>query len=283
MSAHPIGKDAKKRKRTEENDHKSKKIKKTKTKSVKQASSPSQVSATLDKDNVISSKPFVPSDAPLPPLNPAPNPLPAPGVTTQEPKAPANENTRVDANSTSGHKTRFIAFIGNLPFTTTTEIVAKHFSKIKPTSIRHLSPKPNDPLPKGHRSKDPKPTSKGFAFLEFDNYDRMRSCLKLYHHSTFDDGISKARKINVELTAGGGGRGEGRKEKLKAKNTKLQEQRQRRAKQEEQEGKRKPRSSKKKDDAPAGDSKDVEKTAEVTDAAASQGEIHPSRMAQIRV
>lgn len=28
----------------------------------------------------------------------------------------------------------------------------------------------------------------------------MQTCLKLYHHSSFDDGKSPARKINVELT-----------------------------------------------------------------------------------
>lgn len=36
--------------------------------------------------------------------------------------------------------------------------------------------------------------------MDFDNYDRMKTCLKLYHHSNFDDGVSSARKINVELT-----------------------------------------------------------------------------------
>ena len=36
--------------------------------------------------------------------------------------------------------------------------------------------------------------------MDFDNYDRMKTCLKLYHHSSFDDGVSSARKINVELT-----------------------------------------------------------------------------------
>lgn len=36
--------------------------------------------------------------------------------------------------------------------------------------------------------------------MDFDHYDRMKTCLKLYHHSNFDDGVSSARKINVELT-----------------------------------------------------------------------------------
>jgi hypothetical protein len=28
----------------------------------------------------------------------------------------------------------------------------------------------------------------------------MKTCLKLFHHSMFDDGLSAPRKINVELT-----------------------------------------------------------------------------------
>lgn len=40
---------------------------------------------------------------------------------------------------------------------------------------------------------------KGFAFVEFDRFDRMETCLKLYQHSVFPDG-KKGRKINVELT-----------------------------------------------------------------------------------
>jgi nucleolar protein 6 len=48
--------------------------------------------------------------------------------------------------------------------------------------------------------KDDPTKSKGYAFLEFDGYDHMKTCLKLFHHSMFDDGISLARKISVELT-----------------------------------------------------------------------------------
>lgn len=46
-----------------------------------------------------------------------------------------------------------------------------------------------------------KPTKcRGFGFIEFDHYDRMKTCLKLYHHSMFDDGKYPPRRINVELT-----------------------------------------------------------------------------------
>jgi len=41
---------------------------------------------------------------------------------------------------------------------------------------------------------------KGFAFAEFARYDRMELCLSTFHHSTFADGKSEPRKINMELT-----------------------------------------------------------------------------------
>ncbi|KAI9655844.1 MAG: hypothetical protein M1821_005279 [Bathelium mastoideum] len=142
-------------------------------------------------------------------------------------------------------KNRFIVFVGNLPFTTSTPALTAHFAKIAPTAVRHITEKGSD-------------RSKGFAFLEFDNYDRMKTCLKLYHHSWFpadaaaekeggedrggggeDGGGAKGkkgkkkkkggkeapRKINVELTTGGGGNSELRKERLHEKNAKLTLQR----------------------------------------------------------
>lgn len=114
----------------------------------------------------------------------------------------ADETEQIQDKSAAPKAQRFIVFIGmsfsygfvtplsllgNLPFTATTESIQAHFVKIKPKSVRHLTQKGTE-------------KSKGFAFLEFDAYDRMRTCLKLYHHSLFDDGKSGARKINVELT-----------------------------------------------------------------------------------
>jgi len=63
--------------------------------------------------------------------------------------------------------------------------------------------------------------------LEFARYDKMELCLTKFHHSMFNDGKSEARKINVELTAGGGGKSKVRREKLLMKNEKLNEERQR--------------------------------------------------------
>ncbi|KEQ66652.1 uncharacterized protein M437DRAFT_13879, partial [Aureobasidium melanogenum CBS 110374] len=124
------------------------------------------------------------------------------------------------ADAAAAKNQRFIVFIGNLPFTATTEQITEHFASIQPQSVRHSTEKGTG-------------KSKGFAFLEFANYDRMKTCLKLYHHSMFDSGVGGERgkrRINVELTAGGGGSKSGaRKEKLKEKNVRLNEQRQRRA------------------------------------------------------
>jgi len=61
----------------------------------------------------------------------------------------------------------------------------------------------------------------------------MKTCLKLFHHSMFDDGLSAPRKINVELTAGGGGNTKDRRAKIEGKNQKLNEERFRRIQEEE--------------------------------------------------
>ncbi|KAI4172726.1 MAG: hypothetical protein LQ346_008539, partial [Caloplaca aetnensis] len=111
---------------------------------------------------------------------------------------------------------RFVVFIGNLPYTATDESIQRHFACLKPTSIRHRYEKNNG-------------KSRGFAFLEFHNYDHMKTCLRKFHHSAFDDGISPARNLNVELTAGGGGcKSKDRRTRLKAKNEKLRQERERR-------------------------------------------------------
>ncbi|KAF7623226.1 hypothetical protein AFLA_010530 [Aspergillus flavus NRRL3357] len=122
---------------------------------------------------------------------------------------------------------RFICFVGNLPYSANHESLSAHFEKIAPVSVRVATQKE-------------KPTKcRGFGFIEFDNYDRMKTCLKLYHHSMFDDKKYPPRRINVELTAGGGGNNENRKAKIEAKNKKLFEERQRNAKSIHQEKERK--------------------------------------------
>lgn len=97
----------------------------------------------------------------------------------------------------------------------------KHFTSVQPKEVRVLTEKSQ-------------PTKcKGAAFVEFAGYDHMKTCLKLFHHSTFDDGKSAQRRINVELTAGGGGNTKERKTKIESKNLKLNEERARKTQEEE--------------------------------------------------
>jgi nucleolar protein 6 len=169
---------------------------------------------------------------------------------------------------------RFILFVGNLPYTATMAQIESHFAKLAPTSIRHRTDKATG-------------RSKGFAFLEFAGYDKMKTCLKLYHHSIFDpegskdhpdearkDGKQKGRRINVELTVGGGGgRSEKRKEKIKGKNRKLEEERDRRRIKELQDTEE----AKKKRKTPATDANatlQIEKENYM-------GDVHPSRRSRV--
>ncbi|KAB8356539.1 hypothetical protein FH972_024122 [Carpinus fangiana] len=164
-------------------------------------------------------------------------------------------------------KNRFIVFIGNLPYTTTDEALATHFASVKPAAIRHIT-KPGSSNTNGF------PESKGYAFVEFEDYDRLKTCLKSFHRSEFTCG-GKMRQMNVELTAGGGGKGEARKEKTRAKNEKLGEERKRRMIEEAKKKAEKLESSKEEDAAAA------------PAAAANgwghedRGGMHPARMAMM--
>ncbi|APA07273.1 hypothetical protein sscle_02g020430 [Sclerotinia sclerotiorum 1980 UF-70] len=138
-------------------------------------------------------------------------------TTAEKKRVKSKKQGGVSGANTESKAARFIVFIGNLPFTATTASIKNHFAAVKPASVRHLTEKGN-------------PTkSRGCAFLEFEGYDYMKTCLKQFHQSTFNDGISAPRKINVELTAGGGGNTKDRRSKIKGKNEKLNEQRVRQA------------------------------------------------------
>ena len=177
------------------------------------------------------------------------------------------ENTEAEESSKQDQQAKFIVFVGNLPYSTTTEQIQVHFAKLAPFKVRHGTDK--------HTGKP-----KGFAFLEFEHYDRMKTCLKLYHHSMFDpdnpeqDGqqvheerrqmTRRGRRINVELTAGGGGKSKQRSEKIKTKNQRLGEQRERRLLKEKAE---KTKTAHERRDNPATG----------VNADAGDGDIHPSR------
>ncbi|CAO0802988.1 unnamed protein product [Mucor circinelloides] len=130
--------------------------------------------------------------------------VPAEG-STDEPHKKKNRRSKKSSNMEGS---RYIVFVGNLPYTTTKEDLEKHFESaggIK--SVRLLTDKATG-----------KP--KGFAFMEFENSKDLNKALA-FHHTFF-----KKRQINVELTAGGGGsKSDARKEKLKIKNERLAEER----------------------------------------------------------
>jgi len=175
-------------------------------------------------------------------------------------------------------KQRFIVFIGNLPYTATTPAIQSHFSKLKPFTVRHQTDKETG-------------RSRGFAFLEFEGYDKMKTCLRLFHHSLFHASAgqppsghekgkrSQARKINVELTAGGGGgKSATRKERIKEKNEKLEGERERARVHKEKEEAASMRKQKRK----AGDMTGANAT-QVTDEAAGNENIHPSRRKRVEM
>ncbi|EXJ73057.1 uncharacterized protein A1O5_04206 [Cladophialophora psammophila CBS 110553] len=209
------------------------------------------------------------------------------GKTGEKTKKPRTQ--RDDGEKKTTTPTRFIVFVGNLPFETTPEQIKKHFSKIAPTSVRLSTDKKTG-------------KSKGFAFVEFDNYDKMKTCLKLYHHSMFEpdgkergtDGIDgernegeqspqrqakkgKGRRINVELTAGGGGKkSKDRQAKIKTRNEKLKEERERRRIKEKAE--REKAGLKKKGPPETGANAIAVADSEVKD---DRRDIHPSRLSRV--
>lgn len=190
-------------------------------------------------------------------------------------KSASDEN---DGGKDSKSESRFVVFVGNLPFDATLAQVEQHFCKLAPSSIRFSTDKATG---KG----------KGFAFVEFDAFDKMETCLKLYHHSIFGAGVAddhaktqdeargkktKGRRINVELTAGGGGKkSQSRITKIQAKNQKLEEERARRrlkAKSDHD------KAAAKKSETPATGANASEGSQKPKD---DRGAIHPSRLSRV--
>ncbi|EST06647.1 RNA recognition motif domain protein [Kalmanozyma brasiliensis GHG001] len=148
----------------------------------------------------------------------------------------AAEETVSSAPSTSeptAKNNKYILFIGNMAFSTTSEYISKHFGqacgetptvrlltrKADPNALASLPASKRKSIAKGKALDPTKPQSKGCAFVEFQTSEALRKALK-FHHT-----LLEGRKINVELTAGGGGKGEARQEKIKAKNAGLEKER----------------------------------------------------------
>ena len=91
------------------------------------------------------------------------------------------------------NKNRFILFIGNLPYSATSEDVEKHFLSFKPMRVRLVSKKPSEDWQE--------PASKGCAFVEVDDAKRMQACLLKMHHTVLTSSLDgEKRKINVEVS-----------------------------------------------------------------------------------
>ncbi|XP_072173754.1 uncharacterized protein [Diadema setosum] len=97
----------------------------------------------------------------------------------------------------------YVLFVGQIPYTATTEDITKHFSKAGDLKSVRLAT---------HKDTG---KSRGFAYVEFKNNKAYMNGLKMH--------LSKiqGRPINVEITSPGRGSSTYRKEILKAKNKEM--------------------------------------------------------------
>ncbi|PLW18893.1 hypothetical protein PCANC_06867 [Puccinia coronata f. sp. avenae] len=126
---------------------------------------------------------------------------------------------------------KLILFIGNLPFDISVERLKSFFSE-------HCGEEPSVRLmtSKTSATSNEKPTTKGCGFIEFQTSAALQKALRLHHTplSAETEGSmmnagekveKRARKINIELTAGGGGRSENRRNKIQQSHLRLAKQR----------------------------------------------------------
>lgn len=127
-------------------------------------------------------------------------------VTGESVKKKNNSVKSADNNSEKPppkNETKYVLFVGNLPFSVTKENLEEHFRKTGGVKNIRI---PQDKA---------KQCSRGFAYIEFKDRISHGIALRL-HHTTL-----AGRKINVEFTSIGGGKNENRKEKLRKKNEAL--------------------------------------------------------------
>lgn len=86
-----------------------------------------------------------------------------PDITSTNPSQTRESHMPRDAKQT-GRKTRYIAFIGNLPFTATRDDIIENFQKkgVKPTEVRLLTKKGSG-------------DSRGCCFVEFSNAKTLQA------------------------------------------------------------------------------------------------------------
>ncbi|KAJ2351009.1 hypothetical protein IWW50_005599 [Coemansia erecta] len=122
------------------------------------------------------------------------------------PKPPAEKKKFERKTNSAGNAVRFIVFVGNLPFKTTTEELREFMKAANPTSVRLMTDRDTG-------------KSRGFAFAEFSTAVDLKHALN-FHHQWLG-----TKKINVELTAGGGGNSTNRKDKLEKRRKDLEKER----------------------------------------------------------
>lgn len=206
VEAEVNGKKEKKEKKKDKKDKKGKKEKKVETNGAADENSAATNGETSEKKSKKNKKQKKDTTTEQPTTDAEPAAAPA----TEE--NGGEDGIDLDAD-TAGKQDRHIVFVGNLPYTATAATISAHFASLSPIAVRCLKNKGDD-----------KPC-RGIAFVEFGKVWHMRTCLDKFHHSVFEDGVSPARKINVELTAGGGGKTKQRQDKIREKNKKLEENR----------------------------------------------------------
>lgn len=115
------------------------------------------------------------------------------------------EEPSTEASASSGAvlpKTRYILFVGNLPYGITVAQIRQFFKSQDVTNVRLLTSK---------GTQQPR----GCAFVEFESSKGYVAGLS-FHRKLLD-----GRRIRVERTAGGGGKSASRMEKIKKCNKKL--------------------------------------------------------------
>lgn len=97
-------------------------------------------------------------------------------------------------------KNPYILFVGQIPFSTSSDEIFQHFQKFMGNDIITKDCiKIRIPMDEKTREKDgSSKQTKGFAFVEFQDPKLMHECLKMHHTSL------KGRRINVIRAAGGG-------------------------------------------------------------------------------
>ncbi|CAH7666558.1 hypothetical protein BY996DRAFT_6980943 [Phakopsora pachyrhizi] len=144
-----------------------------------------------------------------------------------------------EKNRDEKSSSKLILFIGNLPFDITKGQIQKFF-------LDHCDEEPIVRLMTDKSKPDSKPQNqrtKGCGFVEFKSSASLQKALRLHHtpirteftgkesESSVGSSISKPRKINIELTAGGGGNSENRQKKINMSKERLSKQREKRIEQ----------------------------------------------------